>query len=132
MKVMIQVRSLISISIGVALVAGPAFAQDSAANASAAGGASSEVVTHLAASGVQTVVGVAAVPASVAAGASVVGGSAVVGAGGASVQAGGVVSEAAGESARFGSGKLKVDDRVVVSPDPAPAVPYDAAPPATR
>lgn len=125
-------RSLISISLGLALVAGPTLAQDSAANASAAAGASSEVVTHLAASGVQTVVGVAALPASVVAGASVVGGSAAVGAGADSVKAGAGMSEAAGDSAKFASGKLKVDDRVVVSPDPAPAVPYDVAQPAAR
>ncbi|MDP3594597.1 hypothetical protein [Phenylobacterium sp.] len=125
-------RSLITVSLGLALFAGPAFAQDSVANASAAGGASSEVVTHLAASGVQTVVGVAAVPVSVAAGASAVGGSAVTGAGAGSVQVGADMSEAAGDSAKFASGKLKVDDRVVVSPDPAPAVPYDVATPAAR
>jgi hypothetical protein len=125
-------RNLIFVSLGLALAAGPAFAQDSVANASAAGGASSEVVTHLAASGVQTVVGVAAVPVSVVGGASVVGGSAAAGVGAGSVQAGAGLSEAAGDSARFASGKLKVDDRVVVSPDPAPAVPYDVAAPAAR
>lgn len=125
-------RALIFVSLGLALAAGPALAQDSVANASAAGGASSEVVTHLAASGVQTVVGVAAIPASVVGGASMVGGSAVVGAGAASVQAGAGLSEAAGDSAKFASGPLKVDDRVVVSPDPAPAVPYDVAKPAAQ
>lgn len=118
-------RALIFASLGLALAAGPALAQDSVANASAAGGASSEVVTHLAASGVQTVIGVAAIPASVVGGASMAGGSALVGAG-----AG--LSEAAGDSAKFASGPLKVDDRVVVSPDPAPAVPHDVAKPVAR
>lgn len=125
-------RRLISVSLGLALFAGSAFAQDSITNASAAGGASSEVATHLAASGVQTVIGVAAVPVSVVAGASVVGGSAVIGAGASSVQAGGGMSQGASDSAKFSSGKLKVDDHVVVSPDPAPAVPYDVATPAVR
>lgn len=118
-------RALMFVPIGLALVAGPALAQDSVANASAAGGASSEVATHLAASGVQTVIGIAAVPASVVGAGSMVGGSALVGAG-----AG--LSEAAGDSAGFASGPLKVDDKVVVSPDPAPAVPFDVAKPAAR
>ena len=38
-------------------------------------------------------------------------------------------SEAAGASSDAASGPLKVDDRVVVSPDPAPAVPYDVQKP---
>ncbi len=101
-----------------ALCGGPVLAQDSAGHASAAFGGSSELAGHLTASGVQTVVGVSAVPASVVGAASVAGGSAVAATGSA-------VSEAAGASAEFASGPLKVDDRVVVSPDPAPAVPYD-------
>ena len=109
-----------------ALAASGAQAQDSTANASAGGGASSEVAGHLTASGVQAVVGVAALPVSVAAGASVVGGSAVATAGAGSAAVGGGLSEAAGDSADFASGPLKVDDKVVVSPDPMPAVPYNA------
>jgi hypothetical protein len=119
-------RSAVFASFASALLAGPAFAQDSAANASAAGGASSEVVTHLAAAGVGAVVGLAAVPASVAGGASAVGGSAVLAGGAASAGAGVDVSQAAGASVEFASGPLKVDDRVVVSPDAAPQVPFTA------
>lgn len=125
-------RALMFVPIGLALVAGPALAQDSVAHASAAGGVSSEVATHLAASGVQTVIGIAAVPASVVGAGSAVGGSAVVGAGAASVGASAGLSEAAGDSAGFASSPLKVDDKVVVSPDPAPAVPYNLAKPAAR
>lgn len=109
-----------------AALAAPAFAQDSAQNASAAGGASSEVAGHLTASGVQTAVGVSAVPASAVGTASAVGGSAVAAGGSAVAGAGAGLSEAAGASADFASGPLKVDDRVVVSPDAAPNVPYDA------
>lgn len=115
-------RTLMLASTVLALCAGPSLAQDSAAHASAAVGGSSEVAAHLTASGVQTVIGVSAVPASVAGAASVAGGSAVAATGSA-------VSEAAGASAEFASGPLKVDDRVVVSPDPAPAVPYDVQKP---
>ena len=112
-------RFLPLLTLAAAMIAAPAFAQDSVTNGSAAGSAASEVVTHLAASGVQTAVGVSAVPASVAGTASVVGGASAAGAGSA-------VSGAAGASADLASGgPLKVDDRVVVSPDPAPAVPYD-------
>lgn len=107
------------LGLAAAVVAAPALAQDSVANGSTAGSAASELVTHLAASGVQTVVGVSAVPASVAGTVSVAGGASVAGVG-----AG--VSQAAGGSADAASGgPLKVDDRVVISPDPAPAVPYD-------
>jgi hypothetical protein len=115
-------RALPFVALALAALAGPALAQDSAQHASAAVGGGSEVAGHLAASGVQTAVGVSAVPASVVGVASVAAGSAVAGVG-----AG--VSEAAGGSAEFASGPLKVDDRVVVSPDPAPAVPYDAQKP---
>lgn len=115
-----------------AALAGPAFAQDSAENASAAAGASSEVAGHLAASGVQTAVGVSAVPASVVGTASVVGGSAVAAGGSAVAGAGAGLSEAAAGSADFASGPLKVDDRVVVSPDAAPNVPYDAQAPKSK
>lgn len=112
-------RTLILGSTVLALYAAPALAQDSAAHASAAVGGSSEVAAHLTASGVQTVIAVSAIPASTAGAGSVAGGWAVAATGSA-------VSEAAGASAQFASGPLKVDDRVVVSPDPAPAVPYDA------
>jgi hypothetical protein len=112
-------RFLPLLTLATTLIAAPAFAQDSLANGSAAGSAVSEVAAHLTASGVQTAVGVSAVPASVAGVASVAGGASVAGAGSA-------VSAAAGASADVASGgPLKVDDRVVVSPDPAPAVPYD-------
>jgi hypothetical protein len=122
-------RALTLLALGLALAAPPALAQDSAQNASAAGGASSEVATHLTASGVQTAIGVSAVPASVVGTASVAGGSAVAAGGSALAESGAGLSEAAGASANASSGPLKVDDRVVVSPDPAPKVPYDVQKP---
>jgi hypothetical protein len=105
-----------------AAIYGPVLAQDSIANGSAAGTASSEVVGHLTASGVQTALAVSVVPASVAGTVSTVGGLSVAGSGIASVQG-------AQASAHAASGPLKVTDRVVVAPDAAPQVPYNAEKP---
>jgi hypothetical protein len=119
-------RLLLPISLLLAAaICGPALAQDSVANASAAGAASSEVVTHLTASGVQTALAVSVVPASVVGTVSVIGGASVAGSGVA-------VSRAAGDSAAAASGPLKVSDRVVVAADPAPNVPYNAEKPRAR
>ena len=107
------------------LLAAPAFAQDSVQEASAAGGASSEVATHLTASGVKTAVGVSAVPVAVGGSVAAVGGSTAVLAGAASLGLADGASDAARASGAAASGPLRVDDRVGVSPDPAPQVPYD-------
>jgi ABC-type spermidine/putrescine transport system permease subunit II len=115
-------RTLAVLALALPLIAGPALAQDSAANGSAAGGASSEAAAHLTASGVQTALAVSVVPASVAGTVSMVGG---VSAAGSGIE----VSRAAGNSAAVASGPLKVDNRVVVAPDPAPHVPYNAEKP---
>lgn len=120
-------RIALPVSIALALVAAPAFAQDSATDASGASAATSEAAGLLASSGVKTAVGVSAVPASVVAAGSMAGGSVVMAGGAASVGAGGVVSEIADAS-----GKLIVDDKVVVSPDPAPAVPFNTPTPAPK
>lgn len=120
-------RTALPVTLALALVAAPAFAQDSATDASGASAAGSEAAGLLASSGVKTAVGVSAVPASVVATGSMAGGSAVMASGAASVGVGGAVSEAAADS-----GKLVVDDKVVVSPDPAPAVPYNTPAPAQK
>ena len=127
-----DIRLVATIALYAAALAGPALAQDSTANASAAGGASSEAAGHLAASGVQTVVGVAAVPVSAAGAGLAVAGS--VAGTGASVLtgAGAAASEVADGMSGAATGPLKVDDRVVVAPDPAPQVPYDVREPAKR
>lgn len=117
-------RFVLPVSVALALTAAPALAQDSGADAS---GATSEAVGLLASTGVKTAVGVSAVPASVVATGSMAGGSAMTASGAASVGAGASVSEAADDS-----GKLIVDDKVVVSPDPAPAVPYNTPAPAKK
>lgn len=119
-------RFVLPVSVALALTAAPALAQDSGADASGASGATSEAVGLLASSGVKTAVGVSAGPASVVATGSMAGGSAMMASGAASVGAGASVSEAADDS-----GKLIVDDKVVVSPDPAPAVPYNTPAPAS-
>jgi hypothetical protein len=105
-----------------AVFSGPALAQDSG-DASKASTEASQAAGVLAASGVRTAVGVSAVPVSVAA----VG---VLSVGGVSTAAGHVgaasgtdLSRAATDSAKAG---LHVDDAVVVAPDPAPRVPYQA------
>jgi len=114
--------------LALSLLAAPAFAQDSVQETSAAGGASSEVATHLTASGVKTAVGVSAIPVAVTGSVAAVGGSTAVVGGGASLGVAGGASNAAHASGAAASGPLKVDDRVVVSPDPAPKVPYDTKP----
>ncbi|HEY2753910.1 hypothetical protein [Phenylobacterium sp.] len=115
---------LLPVAIAAAVaISGPVFAQDSGQDASGASAAGSQAVGLLAASGVKTAVGASALPVSVAA----VG---VSGAGAVSTAAGHVgaasgadLSQAAGASANTA---LKVDDTVVISPDPAPKVPYKA------
>ena len=110
-----------------AALGGPAFAQDSGQDASGASGAASQTVGLLAASGVKTAVGVSAAPVSVAA----VGASGVAVAGASVTQvAGGAASELAHAAGNSSEAALKVDDRVVVAPDPAPKVPYKAQTPA--
>lgn len=120
-------RSLLPATLALALLAAPAFAQDSATDASGASAATSQAVGLLAASGVKTAVGVSALPVGVVGVGSVVGGSAVAASGAASVGVGGAVSEIADAS-----GRLVVDDHVVVSPDPAPAVPFNTPAPVKK
>ncbi len=105
--------------LALALVAEPALAQDSAANASAAGGASSEVATHLAAAACRRCRGGRG-PASVAGGASMVGGTGRR----RTRQPRSRRRRGQGGNTRVASA-LKVDDKIVVSQAAAPAVPYD-------
>jgi hypothetical protein len=111
------------LTLAAAAFSGPAFAQDSAKDASGASGAASQAVGLLAASGVKTVVGVAAIPVSVAAIGASGAGAVSATAGHVGLASGANLSQAAGASA---DASLKVDDRVVVAPDPAPKVPYQA------
>jgi hypothetical protein len=118
----------ISAALIAAAFSGPALAQAST-DASGASGAGSQAVGLLTASGVKTAIGVSAVPVSVGAvGAS---GVAVAGASVARV-AGGGASQMAHAAGSMSETALKVDDTVVVAPDPAPKAPYQAQPPATR
>lgn len=117
-------RRFAYLTLAAALAAPPALAQDSGQEGSQASTSASEAVAHLGASGVKTAVGVSAVPLGAAAvGASVVGAGAAS-AGAASITAGTGLMGAAIEASETG---LKVDDDVVVSPDPAPKVPYKPA-----
>jgi hypothetical protein len=101
----------------------PAFAQDSAADVSGASAAASEGVRLLAASGVKTAVGVSAVPVSIAAAGVSGAGLVSIAAGKVGAASGADLSQAAAASANTA---LRVDDTVVVSPDPPPKVPYQA------
>jgi len=100
--------------------AGSALAQDSVQNGSNAAKASTEVVTDLGASGVQTASAVAVLPLSVAATGSVVAGTA-------STATGVDASKAAGASAAFASTPLPVTKKVILA-QPVPKLPFDARP----
>jgi hypothetical protein len=106
--------------------AGAAFAQDSLANGSTAIKASGEGAGALTASGVQTATAASVVPASgVAVGSLAVGSVAELGGKIATRSAIGM-SQAAGDSAAAANGPLPVAKEVIVAPQPAPKVPYDA------
>jgi hypothetical protein len=124
-----RLSARLTLVLAAAALCGPAFAQDSAGDASGASGATSQAVGLLTASGVKTAIGVSAVPVSVAA----VGASGVAVAGASVGQvAGGAASELAHGAGNMSEASLKVDDRVVVAPDPAPKVPYKAQTPAAH
>jgi hypothetical protein len=106
-----------------AAIAGPAFAQDSTADASGASAAGSQAVALLGASGVKTAVGVSAVPVSVAAVGASTAGAVSATAGHVGLASGANLSTAATASANTA---LRVDDAVVIAADPAPKVPYEA------
>ena len=119
-------RHILEISAAFALVGAPALAQDSVQNVSAAANASGAALAHLTTAGVQFVGGGVAPPLGVAGGASEVVGE-IARAGGESLAANGVASQAAADRAITDSwGPLSVDNRVIVRPDPAPQVPFQA------
>lgn len=100
---------------------GPALAQDSGADASKASGEASQAAGLLGASGIKTALAVSAVPVSVAAVGVSGAGAGAASAGHVGAASGADLSQAAGASAKAG---LRVDDAVVIAPDPAPKVPY--------
>jgi hypothetical protein len=115
-----------------ALLATPALAADSVTHASAAVTASGQAVGELATFGIQAVGGVSALPIGVAGGASQIVG-AVVNVGGDSLGgAGNDLQRAADQAITDAWGPLRVDDRVVVRPDPAPKVPFNAQTPTRK
>ena len=123
-----RILSLTSLAFAAALC-GPALAQDSVADASGASGAASQAGGLLAASGVKTAVGVSAVPVSIAAVAVSGAGAVSIAAGHVGAASGADLSQAATASANTA---LRVDDTVVVAPDPPPKAPYQAQPSAPR
>jgi len=121
-------RRLLALVATMALsTANAAFAQDSVANGSTAIKASAEGAGALTASGVQTATAASVVPASgVAVGSMAVGSVAELG-GKIAMRSATGMSQAAGDSAVAANGPLPVAKEVIVAPQPAPKVPYDAA-----
>jgi hypothetical protein len=106
--------------------ASAAFAQGSVANGSTALKASAEGTGALAASGVQTATAASVVPASgVAVGLMAAGSVAQLG-GKIAMRSATGMSQAAGDSANAANGPLPVAKEVIVAPQPAPKIPYDA------
>jgi hypothetical protein len=104
-----------------------ALAQGSLANGSTALKASAEGAGALTASGVQTATAASIVPASGAAVGSMAVGSVAALGGKIAIRSATGMSQAAGDSAIAANGPLPVAKEVIVAPQPAPKVPYDAA-----
>ena len=114
------------------LSASPALAADSVTHASAAVTASGEAVGEFATFGIQAVGGVSALPMGVAGGASQIVGAVTNVAGDSLGGAGNDLQRTADQAIINAWGPLKVDDRVVVHPDPAPKVPFNAQTPSRK
>ena len=128
MRILTSAAYLLAGVVAIALATfavGPALAQDSGADASNASGAASQAAGLLTASGIKTALAVSAAPVSVAAVGVSTAGAVSTAAGRVGAASGADLSQAAGASAKAG---LRVDDAVVIAPDPAPKVPYQAQP----
>jgi hypothetical protein len=117
-------RAFIALTATAALAAGPALAADSATHASAAVTASGQAVANLAEAGIQTIAGTVALPVGVAGGLSEATGQVAAASGESLKGSGGAMRKSADQAIEDAWGPLKVDDRIVVKPDPKPAVPY--------
>ncbi len=109
--------------------ASAAFAQDSVVNGSTAIKASGEGAGALAASGVQTATAASVVPASGAAVGLMAAGSVAEVGGKVAMRSATGMSQAAGDSVAAANGPLPVAKEVIVAPQPALKVPYDAQTP---
>lgn len=104
----------------VGLAAGPALAQDSVTYASRAAKDSVSAAANLTAAGVSAVGGVVALPLGLAGGASMAVGGSAQAAGSVASEVGADLVEGADQLLNDSWGPLKVDDKVIVTPDPAP------------
>jgi len=95
-------------------------ADDSFNHAAKASDGASGVVGNLTASGVEAAVGASAIPVILAGGVSVVAGGSAAVTGSAVANSDGARVKSTDESVTQTWGPLKVDDKVVVAPDPAP------------
>jgi len=107
-----------------AATAMPAGAADSVY--SGASEESAEAVAAIAEAGIKTVAGLVAVPLAVAGGGSMATGSSAQALGDSAEVVGHEVFDAAEETGRFASEPLSVTDEVILKPQPAPRVPFDA------
>ncbi|MDP1736347.1 MAG: hypothetical protein Q8L23_02785 [Caulobacter sp.] len=109
-----------------AATATPAAAADSVY--SGASEESAEAVAAIAEAGIKTVAGVVTVPLAVAGAGSVLAGGSAQVLGESASAVGEEVFDAAAESGEFATSPLSVTDEVILKPQPAPQVPYDAQP----
>lgn len=128
-------RALLA-SVLAVLTASPALAferyDESQSPASAASAESAEGIAALAEAGVKVTAGVVALPLGLAGAGSVAAGGSAMAGGSVAADAGSAVMEAAGEAADFSGQPLTVSDDVVVRPQPAPKVPFEAQPASPR
>lgn len=117
-------NSFLSAGVAAALVASPAVAQDS--SYAGASEESAEAVAALGEAGVKTVAGVVAVPVMVAGAGSMAAGSVAEGLGDSAATVGEETLEAGSAAGDFATTPLTVTDQVVMKPQPAPQVPYQA------
>lgn len=117
---------LISAAAGLILFgAAPAFADDSLQNLSTVVEQSGKTTALLAESGLKATVGVLAAPIGLAGSAAGVVGSAAVTVADGSLASGEALGHGAEGGLRFAREPLKVDNDIVVAPQPAPKVPYN-------
>jgi hypothetical protein len=106
--------------------AAPAVAADSFQTYSTASQQSAEAAATLTVAGMKTVSGVVAIPLAVAGGGSAAAGSSAQGVADSANASADGFSQGASDAADFASGPLPVTNTVVIRPQPAPQVPYEA------
>lgn len=123
-------RTLIIAAAGLSLlIAQPAFADDSVQNLSTIVEQSAKTTALLAESGLKATVGVLAAPIAVTGLIAAAAGSAAATVADGATASGEALAEGAGGALRFAREPLRVDTDIIVAPQPAPKVPYQAQAP---